>query len=70
VASATIIEHSLAVGLSYQLTDSLILSLAYAHDFGNSISGPILSAGGAIPGSSVKSEVAADAVLIGAQLRY
>jgi long-chain fatty acid transport protein len=70
VASATIVEHALAVGLSYQLTNSLILSLAYAHDFDNSITGPIISAAGTIPGSSVTSEVAADAILLGAQLRY
>jgi long-chain fatty acid transport protein len=70
VASATIIEHSLAVGVSYQVMNNLVLSLSYAHDFENSISGPIISPRGAIPGSSVKSDVAADAVLIGASVRF
>jgi long-chain fatty acid transport protein len=70
VASATIVEHSLAVGVSYQLLNNLILSLSYAHDFENSISGPIISRLGPIPGSSVKSDVAADAVLIGASVRF
>jgi long-chain fatty acid transport protein len=70
VASATIVEHSLAVGASYQLTQCLSLSLAYVHDFENSVSGPIVTPRGVIPLSSVKSEISADAVLLGAGVKF
>jgi long-chain fatty acid transport protein len=70
VASATIVEHSLAVGLSYRLVNNLDLSVTYAHDFENSINGPIISTRGAIPGSSVGSNISADALLFGASLKF
>jgi long-chain fatty acid transport protein len=70
VASATIIEHSLAVGASYQVTGNLLLSLTYAHDFDNSITGPIVTPAGTIPFSQVKSDITADAILLGASLRF
>ena len=61
---------SLAVGASYQLTQCLSLSLAYVHDFENSVSGPIVTPRGVIPLSSVKSEISADAVLLGAGVKF
>jgi long-chain fatty acid transport protein len=70
VASATIIEHSLAVGFSYQVMNNLDLSVSYAHDFENTINGPIISTRGPIPGSSVGSTISADALLVGASLKF
>jgi hypothetical protein len=61
---------SLAAGVSYQLTQCLSLSLAYAHDFENSVGGPIVTPRGIIPSSSVKSEISADAVLLGASVKF
>jgi long-chain fatty acid transport protein len=70
LVSATIVEHSLAVGFSYQIVNNLDLSVTYAHDFENSINGPIISVRGPIPGSSVGSTISADALLIGASLKF
>jgi long-chain fatty acid transport protein len=71
VASPTIIEHTLYLGASYQVTHALALSLTYAHAFENSIQGPIVSpVFGPLRGTSVRSEVAADAVLVGASVAF
>ncbi|HEX5269747.1 MAG TPA: outer membrane protein transport protein [Gemmataceae bacterium] len=70
VASSTIINHSLAVGASYKVTQALILSMTYAHDFENTVSGPIVTPLGPIPVSSVKSQISADAVLVGATVKF
>jgi long-chain fatty acid transport protein len=70
VASSTIIQHSLAVGATYQITEHLLFSVTYAHDFENSVSGPIVTQFGPVPGSAVKSDISADAVLFGASVRF
>jgi long-chain fatty acid transport protein len=70
IASSTIIQHSVSVGFSYSFTPCLSVSLTYIHDFENSISGPVISRLGPIPGSSVKSEVEADGLLVGARLKF
>lgn len=70
IASPTIIEHTLYAGASWYVTDCLLLSLAYAHGFDNAIEGPIVLPGGTIPGSSVRSKVSADAVMLGLTVYY
>jgi long-chain fatty acid transport protein len=70
VLAPTIIEHVLYLGASYTVTDSLSLSLAYAHAFQNSVSGPFVSPFGAIPGTSVTSVVAADILMLGVTVRF
>ena len=72
VASPVILENLLYLGASYKVTDAFLLSLAYAHAFQNSISGPIESPifGGAIPGTSVKSTVSADTLIFGATVKF
>lgn len=70
VASPVIIQHTLYLGASWNINEWASLSMAYAHAFENSINGPILSPLGAIPGSSVGSDVSADAVMLGATVRY
>jgi long-chain fatty acid transport protein len=71
VASPLIIQHVVSTGLSFHLTDNLLLSLAYLHGFENQASGPIqLPVFGAIPGTSVTSRVSADALDAGLTLRY
>jgi long-chain fatty acid transport protein len=71
IGSPTIIQHSLAVGGSYNVTQRLKLSLTWAHDFQNSIQGPIIFPfTGAVPGSSVRSAATADLVLIGATVTF
>jgi hypothetical protein len=59
------------VGASYNLNASLKLSLAYAHAFENSSSGPIFSPTfGPLPGTNVTSKTAADLVSVGASFCY
>jgi len=71
ITSPLIIQHGLSAGASYNLTASLKLSLAYAHFFENSVSGPILNpAVGALPGTNVTAKAAADTVSAGASITY
>jgi long-chain fatty acid transport protein len=71
VASPTIIQHSLAVGASYDVTKALRLSLAYVHYFQNEIHGPLVQPFvGPIPGSVVRTAATADSVVLGASVIY
>ena len=70
IASSVIIQHGIAVGASYSVTQALKLSLAYCHFFENSISGPFLSPLGAIPGTSITSQASADSIIAGASFKY
>jgi long-chain fatty acid transport protein len=70
VAAPTIMEHTLYLGASYDVTDAFSLSLAYAHAFQNSVSGPFVSPLGPVAGTSVTSTVAADTFLLGATIRF
>ena len=66
VASPLIIQHVISTGLTYYLTDSLSMSLAYLHGFENRSSGAIHTPGvGPIPGTSVTSAVSADSLSLG-----
>lgn len=69
-ASPLIIQNTVSLGASYQLSDSFMVSMAYMHCFENSISGPIVLPGGVVPGSSVTSTAAADSLLIGATVKF
>jgi long-chain fatty acid transport protein len=71
IASPTIIQHSLALGASYDVSKSLKLSLAYVHYFQNSNTGPIvLPFVGPVPGSSVRTAATADSVILGASVAF
>jgi long-chain fatty acid transport protein len=71
VASPLIIQHIVSTGFSYNLTDQLILSMAYLHGFENSVSGPFYAPGvGPLAGTSVTSSLSADALAAGLALRY
>jgi long-chain fatty acid transport protein len=70
VASATIIEHTLSLGASYKVTDTLSLSANYLHAFQNRIQGPLVTALGEVPGSSIKSTVSADSFTIGVTVMF
>jgi long-chain fatty acid transport protein len=71
VASPLIIGHVVSTGLSWHLTENMILSLAYLHGFENQASGPVQLPGvGPIPGTSVTSRVSADALDAGFTVRY
>jgi long-chain fatty acid transport protein len=69
--SPTIIQHTLAAGLSYNVTKSFKLSLAYIHLFENSIEGPIITpTTGPIHGTYVKSSATGDSVILGATVSF
>ncbi len=71
VASPLLIQHIISTGLTYSPTDRLSLSLAYLHGFENGLSGPFHHpVAGQLAGTSVTSEVSADALALGATLRY
>ena len=71
VASPLIIQHIVSTGFSYNVADNVILSAAYMHGFENDVSGPFNLPGvGPVAGTSVTSQVAADAVAIGVTVRY
>jgi long-chain fatty acid transport protein len=70
VASPTIIEHAVYLGVSYQVSSALSLSLAYLHGFQNSVEGPLVTPLGTVPGSSVRSTVSADALVLGVSVKF
>lgn len=71
VASPLILEHLLSVGGSWHLAENLIFNIVYVHAFNATNSGPIHAPGlGPIPGTSVTSEISADALGMGLTLRY
>jgi len=71
VLSPTIIQHSLAAGLTYDVAKSFKISLCYVHMFENSIEGPIVTpAIGPIHGTEIKNSATADSVLLGATVKF
>ncbi len=71
VGSPTITQHSVALGASYNVTKAFKVSLTYAHDFQNSISGPLVEPFvGRIPNSSVRTAATADSVYFGASVAF
>lgn len=71
IASPLIVQHIVSTGLSYNLTDQLVFSMAYLHGFENSVSGPLQVPGvGPLAGTSVTSRISADALAAGVTVRY
>jgi long-chain fatty acid transport protein len=71
IGSPTIIQHSLAVGGSYNITKNFKVSVAWAHDFQNAITGPIVQPFvGAVPNTWVRSASTADTVFFGATVLF
>ena len=70
VASPLVIQNMISTGTSYQLTDALMLSMAYTHAFQNSVTGLITLPGGAIPGTTIKSTASVDMFTVGATVRF
>ena len=70
--SPVIIQHQLSFGASYQMTNALSVSLAYAHAFQNSIQGPIINPGTNLPiaGASIRSSASIDMLMFGATVKF
>lgn len=69
-ASPLITQHSMYFGSSFSITETFSMSLAWGHLFPNSVSGPFQTPFGAVPGTVVKSEVAADTIVFGANVQF
>jgi long-chain fatty acid transport protein len=59
-------QHLLAFGTSYKLTDDIAFSLAYTHQFRNTMSGPIAQ----FPGTSVREDVQIDSIVAGLNIQF
>jgi len=70
VGSPLIIQHGAYVGTSYNVNQCFKVSITYAHFFENSVSGPIQSPGGAIPGTNASSSAFADSLIVGASFTF
>lgn len=71
VGAPNIVQHTIALGASYDVTTRFKLSVTYSHDFQNAISGPLVQPFvGRIPGSSVRTAATADVVYIGASVGF
>jgi long-chain fatty acid transport protein len=71
IGAPTIIQHTLALGASYNVTKALKVSLTYAHDFQSSIAGPIVQPFvGPLAGTSVRSSSTVDSVYMGASVSF
>jgi long-chain fatty acid transport protein len=70
IGAPLVLEHTVAVGASYQVSKSLLLSVAYAHSFANSITGPYVTPFGPLPGTYVQSTSSADFIQLGATLQF
>lgn len=61
-----IIQNTLSLGTSYQLTDNLLFTAGWVHGFRNAVEGPI----GQIPGSTAKLDAQVDSILLGLNIKY
>jgi long-chain fatty acid transport protein len=70
VASTTIVDHTVYAGASWKVTDDLTLSVAYAHGFENSITGPLTTPAGPVPATVVRNSAAADLVVFSGSVKF
>jgi long-chain fatty acid transport protein len=70
IASPTINQNTFYCGLSFQMAENWLLSLAYGHGFSNDNTGPLLLPGGPVPGTAVRSTTSADALVGGLTIRF
>lgn len=70
IVAPVVMQHTITAGTSWALTEDLSLSLAYLHGFANSLSGPLLTPAGPVPGATVGSTTSYDSVVLGANLKF
>jgi long-chain fatty acid transport protein len=71
ILSPLVIQHTLSVGASWNVTDCFKISAAYSHYFENSIAGPLHHPmAGPLAGTRVSAKAAADSVTVGASLAF
>src|SRR5262249_46039302 len=70
IASSSITQHILYAGWSYNVTHAWKVSAAYVHAFKNSITGPFVTPFGALPQTSVTSELSVDSLVAGVSVQF
>ncbi|MEM6471180.1 MAG: outer membrane protein transport protein, partial [Planctomycetota bacterium] len=70
VAATLIYQHQLAAGFTKKLTENVSANFAYTYYPENSLTGPIVTPTGAIPGSSVTTELQVHHLNFGVGIRY
>jgi long-subunit fatty acid transport protein len=70
VASPFVMQHALTLGGTYDISSRFNVSVAYAHFFSGSVSGPWQSSQGPIPGTNVTSALSADGIDVGVGFKY
>lgn len=68
--SPLVLKNVLSIGASWNVTEDFILSVAYLHGFQNSISGPLITPLGAVPGTSIENTTWADSIVFGASIKF
>jgi len=66
VQAPGIIQNTLSLGASYELTEDVTFSFAWMHGFRNAIEGPILQ----VPGSSVRLDAQLDTLWAGVNIKF
>ena len=70
VASPTTVKHILTCGLSWAVTEDFAVSAAYLHGLDSSVSGPLRTPLGPVPGTSVGSSTGFDSISLGASVKF
>lgn len=70
VAAALYYEHQFHAGFSKTISDGISLDVAYSYWLENGLSGPIVTAGGILPGSSVTVKESVHVASAGFSVRY
>lgn len=70
VASPLTSQHAVSLGSSCQMGDCWQLHLTYLHIFESSVSGPLQSPLGPVPGTEVRSTVSADSLVAGVSVYF
>jgi long-chain fatty acid transport protein len=70
VASPLIYQHILSIGASRKFGHSCLFSISYSHVFENSVTGPIQTPLGPIPGTSVTDTTSADLLFTGVSVVF
>ena len=60
-----VVKHHVSVGLGYKIAGGFGVDVAYYRAFRNSISGPMQTPAGAMPGTQVKSSMSENSILMG-----
>jgi long-chain fatty acid transport protein len=70
VHAPAVIQHHASLGFAYQATEKSKFKLGWSHGFKNSIEGPMYGMAGPIPGTSTKSEMSTDSLLLGYEYSF